>query len=135
VALVAAVDEYAAGHPGWSPTKELTPGVDEVDDPVVSPWLETWLGERERTFPAWVADAGVAPAVWDFSPASLDPLEALVKRRLPSVDALTELANHNFVQGAAWYCGEVARQNKTAARWKSGSTRWPEGGSCFQHDK
>jgi hypothetical protein len=115
--LVAAVDGYAARHPGWAPTKEPTPGVDDIDEPAASPWLEQWLDERARAFAAWVADTGVAPAVWDFSPASLDALEALVKRRLLSANAVTEAADGGFVQGAVWYYGEVARRNKTAARW------------------
>jgi hypothetical protein len=116
--LAAAVDEHAAAHPGWSPTKVPTPGVDEVGEPAASPWLAAWLAERERAFPAWAAGSGVAPASWDFSPASVDALEALVRRRLPATGALTDAAHHDFAQGAAWYYGEVARRNKTAARWR-----------------
>jgi hypothetical protein len=116
-AVAGAVERYVAAHPGWSPTKEPTPGVDEVDAPR-APWLEEWLGERERAFPAWVADTGVAPAVWDFSPASLDALEAVVKRRLPGREALEQAAHRDFVQGSTWYYGEVARRNKTGTRWR-----------------
>jgi hypothetical protein len=94
-------------HPGWTPPKE--------PEPAPLPWLENWLAERERAFPDWAADAGGG---WDFSPTSLDALEALIRRRLPTEGAFDDAANHDFVEGAVWYFGEVARRHKPAARWQ-----------------
>lgn len=114
--LVAAIDEHRAQHPGWAPAKEPTPGLDEEPEPFMSPWLATWLGERERAFLAWSAGTGENPTVWDFSLESVEALEALLRHRL---DAGTFAEpGDDFAQGAAWYFGEVARRQRTDARWQ-----------------
>ncbi|RZU54008.1 hypothetical protein EV385_5945 [Krasilnikovia cinnamomea] len=117
-ALAAAVRARQAAHPGWSPVKEPTPDMIEDRRPVVLPWLGDWLAEREKSFPAWAADTGVDAAAWDFTPASVDVLETVVRHRLPTGQAFTDPRLHDFVQGAVWYFGEVARRNKQSAGWQ-----------------
>ena len=108
--LEEAVDARKAEDPSWAPTKELTPGIDEqleLTPPPAS--LVTWLTERENRFPRWAveyADDGI----WDFSVESLDSLEILVRRTLKSEDEFAAVENQDFVEGAAWYLGEVMRR-------------------------
>lgn len=102
-------------RPGPPPAREPTPGVDDIEVVDTSPWLADWLAAREKSFPAWSAGAG---GDWDFSPASLETLNQLVKRRLPGPGALTDPAHAEFVEGAVWYAGEVARRHKQATSWR-----------------
>ncbi|BFU45173.1 hypothetical protein [Krasilnikovia sp. MM14-A1004] len=128
--LAAAVEAHRAAHPGWSPVKEPTPGMGEDLSPVVLPWLSDWLAEREKAFPAWAADSGVDPETWDFTPGSVDVLETVVRHHLPTEQAFTDPRRHDFVQGAVWYFGEVARRAKQGARWQYNRS---EPGSTDRH--
>lgn len=116
-ALTAAVAEHRKWQPSWSPTKEHTPGVDELDVPPTQ-WLTHWLAEREAMFPKWVAGFGGDPVAWDFSTDGYDALETLVRQRLSSVDNFTAPEHDEFVQGAIWYLGEIARRTRTGVVWK-----------------
>jgi hypothetical protein len=101
----AAVEELTASQPSWRPVKEPTPGLDpaaRTDDA----HLVGWLAERSAGFEAWMS-AYAPDGTWDFSPASLDALEEVVRRVTPTGDALQDAANRDFVEGAAWYLGEV----------------------------
>ncbi|WP_438487764.1 hypothetical protein [Streptomyces sp. S186] len=69
--------------------------------------LNTWLTERRDAFPAWAAAAGGTTATWDFSPASLDRLEALVRARFTTYEEMVAAKDDPFLTGAAWYFGEV----------------------------
>ncbi|MGC9668496.1 hypothetical protein ACNTMW_18315 [Planosporangium sp. 12N6] len=120
-ALLDAVHAHTANHPGWTPTKQHTPGVDEITHlgPVPAPpWLDQWLAGRAANFDAWAADTGIAPERWDFSPATLTTLDAVIKKRFQSRDDLTRPESRAFVDGAVWYCGEVARRNKARTQWR-----------------
>ncbi|MDQ3475408.1 MAG: hypothetical protein M3492_03455 [Actinomycetota bacterium] len=47
--------------------------------------MTNWLAGRETAFPQWRSDyAGSDDGPWDFSAESLDGLEALTRRVLPS---------------------------------------------------
>ncbi|WP_406274091.1 hypothetical protein OH799_00490 [Nocardia sp. NBC_00881] len=73
-------------------------------------YLASWLSDRERGFPDWIARFGVGHT-WDFSPESLDTLEVLILEVTPLPEQLLEDKAHaDFLDGAAWYCGEVFRQ-------------------------
>jgi hypothetical protein len=75
--------------------------------------LARWLAEREEGFPRWVQQFG-AEAHWDFSEESLDELEALIRHVAPGPEELLEdKANADFLEGAAWYFGEVLRRVDT----------------------
>ena len=87
-ALERAVADRKAVEPSWNPTKELTPGVDDILDSRPSEFLIGWLAEREAAFPRWIADYAGGSGTWDFSPESLDTLEALVRSTIPSFDDL-----------------------------------------------
>ncbi|MEU4342419.1 hypothetical protein AB0H00_14300 [Nocardia sp. NPDC023852] len=79
-------------------------------------YLASWLSDRERGFPDWVAQFG-ADHTWDFSPESLDTLEDLILEVAPLPEQLLEDKTHlAFLDGAAWYCGEVFRQARPL-RW------------------
>jgi len=111
-----AVQAYQRSHPGWTPTKTPTPGVDPVELPPADiDHLAGWLAERERDFARWSAAYGTG-TTWDFSARSLDELGALVLRRIPTSVALDDPANRAFVEGAEWYAGEVWRRAK-GGRW------------------
>jgi hypothetical protein len=107
-ALRAATAERQATHPGWAPTKEHTPAVDELAWPAVVPGspLDAWIAEGARLF---ARDAAHDPR-WDFSLASLDQLEAEVIRRVREVDELADAEQADFVHWAHWYGGEVVRR-------------------------
>ena len=78
------------------------------------PELAAWLARQEADFPAWAAATGT-PERWDFSPASLDALETLVRERYADADAIDDALDSTFVQGASWYVGEIARRVNGAA--------------------
>lgn len=100
-----ATERHRADNPSWTPVKERTPGLDPVA-PDTSGYLESWLTERASTFDAWAARYG-GGTTWDFSPGSLDALQALVVRTVPTADDLETPEHQEFSDGAAWYLGEV----------------------------
>lgn len=102
-----AVARHQRAHPGWTPVKEHTPGVDPV--PMTEgerEHLAAWLAGRERAYATWAAEHA-ADGPWDFSPESLDRLEGLLRRRTPTVETVKDPANAGFVDGAVWYLGET----------------------------
>jgi hypothetical protein len=103
-------ERHRAENPSWRPVKERTPGVDPFE-PEPSDWLAGWLVERRAAFPDWVRTFA-GQGSWDFTPDTLDALEALTRRITPSTNDLYDAANHDFVQGAIWYLGEVLRAPK-----------------------
>jgi hypothetical protein len=103
-------------------------------DAAPDPWLAQWLVAREQAFPAWSAATGRAGDL-DFSPRSLETLEQVVRSRVPTQDALRELKDDDFVQGAVWYLGEIARRHRDA-HWRyspdpTGTSRNPYAGRPF----
>lgn len=106
--LSALVARHRAEHPGWSPTKELTPAVDHVArrEPEPGSLLAVWVDEGRRIFER---DAAADPR-WDFGVESLDALEDEVRRRVPSVEALASAEHADLVHWAHWYGGEVVRR-------------------------
>lgn len=69
-----------------------------------NPVLDAWLQGRRQEFPAW---ARQHDGDWDFTPGSLDRLEALVRSRYAGSDQAWEERGSDFLQAAAWYVGEV----------------------------
>jgi hypothetical protein len=108
------LEQAVAGRRGqdssWSPTKEPTPGLDAVPRPDGSPFLDRWLSERDGAFPRWIADHAEGADGWDFSAESLDLLQAVVLGRLKTLEDFDRPENHDFIDGAAWYLGEVFRR-------------------------
>jgi hypothetical protein len=78
------------------------------------PELAAWLARQEADFLAW-AEATATPGTWDFSPASLDALEAIVRERYADDRAIDDAWDSTFVQVASWYVGEIARRVNGAA--------------------
>jgi hypothetical protein len=109
-----AVERAKQTQPSWRPRKEPT----ALDSPEpTSERLAGWLARRGEAFPGWVAT--YAPdSAWDFSPGSLPALQDLVRRVTPTRAALHDPANRDFVDGAAWYLGEVMRRGM-GGRWNS----------------
>ncbi|MDG4859654.1 hypothetical protein P8605_16095 [Streptomyces sp. T-3] len=91
----------------------------KAPDPYDNPRLHTWLAERRAAFDDWVALAGGTAADWDFSPESLDRLEALVRARFTTYEEIKEALDEPFMAGAAWYLGEV-QVIQRGARWSFG---------------
>ncbi|MDI3387580.1 DUF6333 family protein [Streptomyces sp. B-S-A8] len=81
-----------------------------------NPRLNAYLAERREAFPAWAEVAGGGPEAWDFSPESLDRLGALVRERFATYEDIAAAGQDPFVQGAAWYLGEVQVRHRDA-RW------------------
>lgn len=106
------VAERVAAHPGWSPTKRHTLA-DGFSSPPPSSALDEWLIHQRERFPQWSARHG---GDWDHSAATVDRLAALVGRITPTVDALDDPANEEFVHGATYYLGEVLRHG-CPSRW------------------
>lgn len=89
--------------------------------------LDRWLAARNNEFPSWIAQFG-AGAVWDFSVESLDALEALIRQRASGPEELLEDKNNaDFLEGAAWYFGEVLRrEDPERFRWEYDRDYHPE---------
>ncbi|BBZ15270.1 hypothetical protein [Mycobacterium branderi] len=89
--------------------------------------LSRWLTARTDGFPGWVERFGSAQD-WDFSVDSLDALEALIRRRASGPEELLEdKVNADFVEGAAWYFGEVLRRHDPdGSRWSFERSYHPE---------
>jgi hypothetical protein len=120
--------------PCWEPRRTDRPALRTSDAAPTDPWLTRWLTVREQGFPEWSAATGRADEL-DFSPASLLALEQVVRRRIPGKDALHELVDDDFVQGAIWYLGEIARRHRDA-QWRytpdpTGTSKNPYAGRPF----
>ncbi|MFQ6328378.1 hypothetical protein ACLMAL_19840 [Nocardia sp. CWNU-33] len=100
--------EQAAKDLNWHPTKAPTPGLDSPPAPTV---VESWCAAREHDFPAWTARYG-AGRTWDFSRDSLIDLAEVVFAVLPTPNQFQDPQHAEFVDGAAWYYGEVLRRGK-----------------------
>lgn len=80
--------------------------------------LAWWLAARHNGFAEWTAQFGTG-AEWDFSIDSLDTLEMLIRQRASGPEELLEdKDNADFLEGAAWYFGEVLRrEDPDRFRW------------------
>ncbi|MFE5584770.1 hypothetical protein [Kitasatospora sp. NPDC056531] len=80
--------------------------MDEIDSPewADNPRLAGWLAAQRRAFPAW---ADENDGDWDFTPASLDRLEALIRSRFADWEAVHGAAGTPLLTVAAWYLGET----------------------------
>jgi hypothetical protein len=107
--LERAVAARTALDPSWSPTKEPTPGVNTRIVPLSSDYLTNWLAAQEASFAGW-ADAHGGHNTWNFSAESLDELEDVTRQRLNTVADAGRPEQQDFVNGACWYFGEVARR-------------------------
>lgn len=89
--------------------------------------LARWLAARNDEFPSWIAQFGTG-AEWDFSVDSLDALEALIRQRASGPEELLEEKhNGDFLEGAAWYFGEVLRrEDPEQFRWEYERDYHPE---------
>ncbi|WP_131811887.1 hypothetical protein [Mycobacterium mantenii] len=107
------VKSYAATHPDWSPVKERTLADGLFNAPAPSMVLDDWLARQEQRFPDWAAQNG---GNWDYTPDSINRLTDLVSRKTPTVVALRDPANAEFVEGASYYLGEILRRG-CPSRW------------------
>ncbi|MDW5324076.1 hypothetical protein [Plantactinospora sp. KLBMP9567] len=127
--------------PCWEPRRTDRPALhtETSDAASTDPWLTQWLTVRARAFPEWSAATGRADEL-DFSPESLLTLEQVVRRRIPNKDALRGPVDDDFVQGAIWYIGEIARRHRDA-HWRyhpnrTGTSKNPYAGRPFvQQDR
>lgn len=90
--------------------------MDPIDSPewADNPRLTAWLAGRAGDFPGW-ADAHEGP--WDFTPASLDRLEDLVRGSFGSWEEVDAAGGEPLLAVAAWYFGEVQVRHCGAA-WR-----------------
>ncbi|MFI1168813.1 hypothetical protein ACH4UM_35965 [Streptomyces sp. NPDC020801] len=90
--------------------------MDTIDSPEWSdnPRLNGWLARQREAFAAWQRES---PGEWDFSPASLDRLEELVRGRFSSYEAADAAGDDPFMTVSAWYLGEV-QVRAFGAVWK-----------------
>ncbi|GGW39554.1 hypothetical protein [Streptomyces xantholiticus] len=105
--LERAVAEKQAAAPGWTPSKQPTPGLDRELTAPRSAYLDRWLAKHAAALPAWLATYAERPELWDFSQKSLDELEAAARQLVSRPAGLA--AHPEFAEGAAWYLGEVLR--------------------------
>jgi hypothetical protein len=89
--------------------------------------LARWLAARDDGFAEWIAQFGTG-AEWDFSIHSLDTLEMLIRQRASGPEELLEdKDNADFLEGAAWYFGEVLRrEDPERFRWEYERDYHPE---------
>ncbi|MFJ8674313.1 hypothetical protein [Streptomyces sp. NPDC093589] len=80
---------------------------DDAADSRRHPDLLAWLSERSADFEHWARATGT-PELWDFTPASLEPLEDLLRQTITREEDIDEQRRGTFLQGAVWYLGEVA---------------------------
>ncbi len=85
-------------------------------DPARHPELLAWLAERQAAFPRWAEDAGGVER-FDFSPASLDVLDDLLRQTFGTDAEIAAQRREPFVQGAVWYLGEVVCRERGTV-WK-----------------
>ncbi|MFG2828557.1 hypothetical protein ACGFWI_14040 [Streptomyces sp. NPDC048434] len=83
--------------------------IDHGSDPRQHPELLAWLNERAATFERWSQSTGIVEDL-DFSDASLETLEDLVRSRYETHEQVSEARTGEFIQGAVWYIGELLRQ-------------------------
>ncbi|MEI5136015.1 hypothetical protein RB199_32165 [Streptomyces libani] len=83
----------------------------ESYDSTRHPDLLAWLTERQTGFEHWAHEAG-GVTLFDFSNASLDALEDLVREAYTKTDEITQQRRTPFIQGAVWYIGEVLCRRK-----------------------
>ncbi|WP_306323773.1 MULTISPECIES: hypothetical protein [unclassified Streptomyces] len=87
--------------------------------------LPLWLAEQQSRFSEWVREVD---GVWDFSPESLDRLEAAVRERYRTQEEFWGAEAERFLQVAAWYLGEVHNRHRNT-QWQvhpdaKGRHRW-----------
>lgn len=108
-----AVKAHAATNPDWSPVKERTLADGLFNAPPPSTVLDQWLACQEKRFSEWAATNGGS---WDYTPGSIDRLTELVLRNTPTVAAIRDPGNADFVDGACYYLGEMLRRG-CPSRW------------------
>ncbi|MGP3984195.1 hypothetical protein [Streptomyces sp. KR80] len=86
--------------------------MDEIPQPSLIPDLPAWLEARSQQFTNWCQDTGAPEDTWDFSAASLEALEELVRARYHSEEQIHTDRMSLFLQGACWYVGEVAVRHR-----------------------
>ncbi|MFF6802095.1 hypothetical protein [Streptomyces sp. NPDC012616] len=119
--LAKAVAELRRHKPGWAPAVATHPGQDARTAGADHPELLRWLGVRAREFARWTDEAGPAAdggRHWDFSPASLDLLETVLRERFDDSAGLLGAKSGALVQGAVWYLGEVVRRARDGVVWQ-----------------
>ncbi|MGY5137647.1 hypothetical protein ACWGJW_35600 [Streptomyces nigrescens] len=87
------------------------PAPRESYDSTRHPDLLAWLTERQTGFEHWAHEAG-GVTLFDFSNASLDALEDLVREAYTKTDEITQQRRTPFIQGGVWYIGEVLCRRK-----------------------
>ncbi|WP_280311961.1 hypothetical protein [Nocardia abscessus] len=100
--------EQAARDPLWHPAKAPTPGLEPAPAPTV---VQSWCTAREHHFPAWTAHYGTGRN-WDFSRDSLIDLAETVLAITSTPNQFQDPQHAAFLEGAAWYYGEVLRRGK-----------------------
>ncbi|WP_328535270.1 hypothetical protein [Streptomyces sp. NBC_00344] len=90
--------------------------MDAIDTPewADNPRLSAWLGTQRDDFPAWSQEHGGG---WDFTPASLDRLEELVRARFSAWKEADLARDTVLLQVASWYLGEVQVRH-CGAQWR-----------------
>ncbi|MDI3417741.1 DUF6333 family protein [Streptomyces luteolus] len=110
-----AVVEHKKANPGWKPDRVPTPWVRFHELEAFGHYWKQWPSERFHDYLGWWAEkAGGGRERWDFSPASLDALEELLRDRLGTVEEYDRVAERSFWIVAAWYVGEYVVRNKDA---------------------
>ncbi|MDX3310078.1 hypothetical protein P1S61_13465 [Streptomyces sp. ME08-AFT2] len=119
--LAEAVAGLRRREPDWAPAVVPRPGQADRTAGADHPELLRWLAVRSREFARWANDAGPAGddgRHWDFSPASLDVLETVLRERFDGGAGLLGAKSGAFVQGAVWYLGEVVRRARDGVVWQ-----------------
>ncbi|NGN66673.1 hypothetical protein G5C51_22560 [Streptomyces sp. A7024] len=97
--------------------------MDEIQQPSPAPDLPGWLAARSEQFADWCRETGASEGTWDFSAASLETLEGLIRARYRGEEQIHADRLSLFLQGACWYVGEVAVRHR-GYRWHY----WPFAG-------
>lgn len=124
-----AVAERKAAEPGWKPRRVPTPWVRHHELDECGALWKHWPNERLHDYLTWWADqAGGGRERWDFTPASLEAMEDLLRDRLGTVEEYDKVAGNSFWTVAAWYAGEyVVRRKKAGWQFRRSNPAAPPG--------
>ncbi|MFH9354258.1 hypothetical protein [Kitasatospora sp. NPDC017646] len=80
--------------------------MDPIDTPewADNPRLAGWLAAQRAAFPVWARESGGG---WDFEPASLDRLQALILSRFDTWEEVRAARDTPLLEVPAWYLGET----------------------------
>ncbi|MGX7760402.1 hypothetical protein ACWQ06_17320 [Streptomyces angustmyceticus] len=112
-----AVRDRQREHPEWWPKRVPTPWVDYGCLFTAGDTAHRWQSARMLDYLDWWAEEAGGRQRWNFTPASLDRLESLLRENFPTVEDYHAASDEPFWVMAAWYVGKCVVEGK-GAQWQ-----------------